>query len=181
MQTTVRVTLSLQNIVARAVWSFVWIFLFRPSPRPFHWWRILLLKLFGARVGKNVRIYQSARIWAPWNLRLDDGSCIGDWVDCYCVAPVHLSFGAVVSQYSYLCTATHDFTRRSHSLLCAPIYIGSHAWVTARCFIGPGVTVGEGAVVGACSVVTRNVEAWTVVAGTPPRFLKRRELIDDTQ
>ena len=87
--------------------------------------------------------------------------------------------GATVSQYSYLCTASHDFTRRSHPLVSAPIRIGRQAWVAADVFVGPGVTVGEGAVVGARSTVLKDVPAWMVVAGHPPRVLRPRTLSDD--
>ena len=172
-------SLSLRNRIARALWGGVWLLLFRPTPRPLHAWRCLLLRLFGAKVGRGVRVYQSARIWAPWNLVLEDGSCLGDDVDCYCVAPVHLEAGATVSQYSFLCTASHDFTRRSHPLVAAPIRIGKQAWVAADVFVGPGVTVNEGAVVGARSTVLRDVPAWKVVAGHPPRVLRERTLSDD--
>jgi len=170
--------ISRTNVAARAAWDLVWLLLFRPTPRPFHAWRALLLRAFGARIGRRVRVYQSARIWAPWNLTMDDHSCLGDQVDCYCVAPVHIEARAVVSQYAYLCTATHDYERRSNPLMVAPIKVSADAWVTARAFIGPGVTVGAGAVVGAGSVVMRDVEPWTVVAGNPVRVIKQRTIKD---
>ena len=166
------------NVAARALWGVVWTLLFRPTPRPLHRWRAMLLRRFGAKIGQRVRVYQSARIWAPWNLTMEDDSCLGDDVDCYSVGPVHLEQRAVVSQYSFLCTATHDYTRRANPLQVGPIRIGADAWVTARVFIGPGTTVGQGAVVGAGSVVTRNVEPWSVVSGNPPRFVKYRKVKD---
>lgn len=162
------------NVAARALWGLVWALLFRPTPRPLHAWRVLLLRAFGAKVGLRVRVYQSARIWAPWNLTMEDDSCLGDDVDCYCVAPVHLEQRAVVSQYCFLCTATHDYSRRENQLQTASIHIGADAWITAKALIGPGVTVGDGAVVGAGTVVMRDVEPWTVVAGNPARMVKLR-------
>lgn len=164
------------NVAARALWSVVWTLLFRPTPRPLHAWRVMLLRAFGAKVGRQVRVYQSVRIWAPWNLTMEDGSCLGDDVDCYNVDRVHLEQRAVVSQYSFLCTATHDYTRQALPLQVAPIRIGADAWVTARAFIGPGITIGLGAVVGAGSVVTRDVEPWTVVVGNPARKVKHRTI-----
>ena len=166
------------NVARRVLWGLVWTLLFRPTPRPLHRWRAMLLRRFGAKIGQRVRVYQSARIWAPWNLTMEDDSCLGDDVDCYSVGPVHLEQRAVVSQYSFLCTATHDYTRRANPLQVGPIRIGADAWVTARVFIGPGTTVGQGAVVGAGSVVTRNVEPWSVVSGNPPRFVKYRKVKD---
>lgn len=171
--------LGMGNKAARAIWNMAWLILYRPTPRPMHFWRVWLLRLFGAHIGRGVLIYQSARIWAPWNLTMEDGSCLGDDVNCYNVDTVHLGQGAVVSQYCYLCTASHDYMRRSRPLVTAPIYIGAESWVAADVFISPGVTVGEGAVVGARSLLTKDVPSWTVVAGTPPRVIGSRILNDD--
>ena len=166
--------LSLGNKLARAVWHIVWLLLYRPTPRPLHAWRCMLLRLFGAKIGKSVRAYQSARIWAPWNLEMENYSCLGDYVDCYCVDKIHFGARATVSQYSFLCTASHDYNRRDMPLVTAPIYIGVDAWVTADVFVGPGVTIGEGAVVGARSTISRDISPWTVVAGSPPRVIGPR-------
>lgn len=179
MRKPVRYKISRQNILARMVWGFVWALLFRPTPRPLHRWRCLLLRCFGAKVGRNVRVYQSARIWAPWNLELADNSCMGDWVDCYNVAPVYIGQGAVVSQYCYLCTASHDSKLKSLPLIRASIHISEDAWVTAAVFIAPGVTIGQGAVVQARSVVLGDVPAWKIAAGHPASVIKNREFDAD--
>jgi putative colanic acid biosynthesis acetyltransferase WcaF len=171
--------LSVGNKLARLIWNLVWLLLYRPTLRPMHAWRCFLLRLFGARIEKGVLAYQSARIWAPWNLVMEANSCLGDFVDCYCVDTVHIGKGATVSQYCYLCTASHDYTHRSRPLITAPIHIGADAWVTADVFVGPGVKVGEGAVVGARSTLVKDVPAWTVVAGSPPRVIGPRVLKDE--
>jgi putative colanic acid biosynthesis acetyltransferase WcaF len=170
--------IGLGNKLARSLWNIVWFFLFRPTPRPMHAWRRMLLRLFGAKIGTGVRVYQSARIWAPWNLVMENDSCLGDFVDCYSVDQIHFGPRATVSQYSYLCTASHDYTRRALPLVTAPIHIGADAWVTADVFVGPGVSIGEGSVVGARSTVTRDVPAWVVVAGSPPKLIGPREFLD---
>jgi putative colanic acid biosynthesis acetyltransferase WcaF len=167
---------TLRNRFGRVVWSVVWLLLYRPSPRLFHFWRRFLLRLFGARVGKGVHPYPSARIWAPWNLELEDYSCLAWQVDCYCVASIRIGYRATVSQYTHLCAAGHDIDHPDMPLLALPICIGPDAWVGAGAFIGPGVTIGEGAVVGARSSVFRQVEPWTVVAGNPARFLRERRV-----
>ena len=164
------------NRLGRLIWGVVHLILFRSSPRVFHGWRRWLLRLFGASIGRGVRVYPSARIWAPWNLQMQDHSCLGSDVDCYCVAPIRIGAHAVVSQYSYLCAASHDYTLANLPLISAPITIGDGAWVTADVFVGMGVTVGAGAVVGARAAVFEDVPAWTVVGGNPARFIKRREL-----
>lgn len=167
---------SLSNKLGRVVWAFVWGTVFRWSPRIFFGWRRFLLRCFGAVIGKNARISPSVRVWAPWNLTVGDEVAIAHDVDCYCVDRLTIGDHATVSQYSFLCTASHDISDPHMRLTTAPIVIGRQSWVCAGVFVSPGVTIGEGAVAGAMSVVTRNVEPWAVVAGNPARFLKTREL-----
>ena len=171
--------LSIGNKIARSVWNIVWLLFYRPTPRPFHYWRCLLLKLFGAKIGKNVHVYPSAHIWAPWNLEMLDGSGIGEHVDVYCVDKIVLKRNAAISQYTFLCTASHDYHRLDLPLVTAPIVIGQDAWVTADVFVGPGVSVGEGAVVLARSSVFSDVAPWTVVGGNPAAFQRIRLLDED--
>jgi putative colanic acid biosynthesis acetyltransferase WcaF len=133
------------NRVRRVLWGIAWTLLYRPSPRPLHGWRRFLLRCFGAH------------------------SCLADHVDCYCVAPVTVGEHATVSQYSHLCSASHDYNDPAFPLVVAPIVIGRESWVAAGVFVGPGVMIGEGAVVGARSTVTEDISPWTVVAGCPAR------------
>ncbi len=165
---------SMTNRVVRALWGVVWALLFRPSPRIFHGWRRLLLRLFGARVGRGARAYPSVKIWGPWHLRMADYSCLAPHVDCNNVAPITIGKHATVSQYTYLCTASHDFEQPGMPLITAPIIIEDQAWVCACVFVAPGVTIGQGSVVGARSVVVKDVPRWSVVAGNPAKFIKER-------
>lgn len=167
--------LSLGNRAGRALWGVVWLLLFRPSPRPLHAWRRLLLGLFGARLGRGVRVYQSTRIWAPWNLTMGDYSVLGDHVDCYAVDRIEIGAHSIVSQYTFLCAATHDPDQPSFPLITKPIRIGAQAWVAADAFIGPGVTVGDGAVVGARACVFKDVAPGAIVGGNPARLIRMRK------
>lgn len=167
---------SITNKLARSAWWCVWLFFFRTSPRPCHAWRRWLLRLFGASLSRGARVYSSARIWAPWNLEMGPQSCMGPDVDCYSVDKVRIGRRATISQYSYLCTATHDPDDPDFKLITAPVKIGAQAWVAADAFIGPGVTVGEGAVVGARASVYKDVPAWTIVGGNPAKPIRKREL-----
>ena len=171
--------LSLANKLARSVWQVVWLLLYRPTPRLFHPWRCLLLRLFGAKLGRAVHPYPSARIWAPWNLEMGDHACLSEGVDCYCVAPVRIGAQTTVSQYSFLCTASHDYTRADMPLVTAPITIGERAWITADVFVGPGVTIGDGAVVTARSSVFTDIPPWVVARGNPAVPVKARVLQGD--
>ena len=167
--------ISKRNKIRRLCWNVVWLLLYRPSPIFLHPWRCSLLRLFGADIGKGVHPYPSSRVWAPWNLTLRDGACLASEVDCYNIARVELEERAIVSQRTYLCTATHDYTSNSFALLAAPISIGKDAWVAAEVFVGPGVRIGEGAVIGARSVVLGAVDDWIVAAGHPAKPLKARD------
>lgn len=169
--------LSLANKLARGGWLIVYWLLFRLTPVPFHAWRAAVLRLFGAVIGKRVRIYPSARIWAPWNLEMGDDSCIGPDVHCYCVDRIQLGFRAVVSQRAFLCTAGHDYNRSGLPLISAPILLQANTWVTAEVYVGPGVTLNQGAVALARAVVVRDVDAWTVVAGNPAKVVRRRDRV----
>lgn len=172
---TRRAAPSLTDAFWRALWLIVWAALFRPSPPPLHAWRRWLLTLCGARVGRGAHVYPSARIRAPWNLTLGAGSCLAAGVECYNVDRIELEDAAIVSQRAFLCAASHDYQRRDFALVAAPIVIARGAWVAAEAFIGPGVRIGEGAVVAARAVVSRDVEPWSCVAGNPARVVGRRE------
>ena len=168
------IRISRSNWIARALWEFVWLFLFRPSPTPLFGWRNLLLRLFGAKLGRAVRVYPSVKIWAPWNVRMADESCLGPHAICYSVVLISLGRHSIVSQYSHLCSASHDYRQLSMPTVAAPITLQDDAWVAADVFVGPGVTIGRGAVVGARSTVTADVAPWSVVAGSPPRQVGAR-------
>jgi len=161
---------------ARALWNIVEATLFRLSPRPCHGWRRLLLRLFGARLASTAQVYPQVRIWAPWNLRMDELSTIADGTIVYAVAPITIGAGTTVSQYGHLCAATHDHEDPTLPLIPKPITIGPRCWIAAEVFVGPGVTIGEGSVVGARSTVLHDLPAWKVCVGTPAKPVRDRVL-----
>ncbi len=165
-------SLTLRNRLARLVWNIAYITLFRLSPVPFHPWRSFLLRCFGAKIGKYCHVYPKARIWAPWNLEMGDYSSMADGVWCYSMAKITVGEKVVISQGARLCGGTHDYTDPAFSLLAKPITIKSNAWIAAEAFICPGITIGEGTVVGARAVVTKDMPAQTVCAGNPCRPIK---------
>lgn len=162
------------NKIARAVWAIVRVLLFRPTPVPLHAWRRFLLRGFGARVGSRVAVYPGAVIWAPWNLTIDSGATIGGGAIIYNVDRITVGKFAVVSQGAHLCTASHAHDSAAFELVTAPIRIEEDAWVAAEAFVGPGVTVSKGAVVGARAVVVKNVDERAIVAGNPASVVGRR-------
>jgi acetyltransferase-like isoleucine patch superfamily enzyme len=170
----VQSTTPLKIKLLRALWHCFQLPFFEHTPRMLSPFRILLLRLFGAKIGPDCQIDCGVKIWIPWNLKMGARSAIGFNAEVYNFAPVEIGDHVVVSQRSYLCTATHDHAHPHFPLISAPIAIGSQAWVAAGVFIAPGVTIGEGAVIGACSVVTHSMPPWMVCAGNPCRPLKPR-------
>jgi putative colanic acid biosynthesis acetyltransferase WcaF len=161
----------------RLLWACVQLPFLLRIPRVLSPIRIALLRMFGAQIGQRCLV-GSARIWIPWNLHMGEYSAIGDSAEIYNLAPVHIGSNSVVSQRSYICTATHDYTKPNFPIYSVPITIGSSAWIAAGVFIAPGVNVGDGAVVGAFSVVTKDVLSWTVSVGNPCRAVKSRQIED---
>ena len=170
---------SLKSKIARIAWNVVWLLMFRPTPRGnlFRVWRIALLKLFGAKVEWSSNVLPSCKIWQPWKLTMGAYACLSEHVDCYSVDDVSIGAQATVSQGTKLCTAGHDISSRIMELTYRPIMICANAWVAGWSIVLPGVTIGEGAVVAAGAVVTKDVEPWTVVGGNPAKFIKKRKLV----
>jgi putative colanic acid biosynthesis acetyltransferase WcaF len=149
--------------------------LYRPSPRPFHAWRALLLRAFGAKVGANCHFYPASKVWAPWNLNCEDRVTLADGAEIYNPSPIFLGAHATISQGAYLCGATHLYNEPEFLMVSFPMRIGAYAWICARAIVGSGVNVGEGAVLGLGSVATRDLEPFGVYAGTPAKKVKERE------
>ena len=136
----------------------------------------MLLRLFGAKIDKTAVVYSTARVYYPANLVMGRYSCLASDVDCYNVARITIGDNTTISQGAYLCTASHDITDPLNPLITAPIVIEDQAWVAAHAFVGMGVTIGQGAVVGATASVYRDVLPWTVVGGNPAREIKKRKI-----
>jgi putative colanic acid biosynthesis acetyltransferase WcaF len=173
---TYRKTAHPLELVLRALWECVQLPFYPVRPRALSPLRVALLRMFGAKIGRNVLICGGVRIHVPWNLEIGDHTAIGDKVEIYNLAPVRIGEHSTISQHAYLCASSHDYTRSDFPLYSLTITIGKQAWVASGAFIGPGVTMGEGAVVGARSVVLRDVPPWTIAAGNPCRVIRPRVL-----
>ncbi len=163
-------------VLLRWFWLVVQSTLFRWSPRPCHGFRTRLLRLFGADipVPSQVVVFPTVKITFPWKLRLEPRSMVGRHVTIYNLGNITLRYGANISQNVHLCAGSHDFNRWSMPLTTAPIIIGKNAWVAADSFVGPGVTIGELAVIGARSVVVNDLPDRMICVGHPCRPIKVR-------
>lgn len=164
---------SRSELLGRLLWAVCSPF-FRFSPRLFWGWRRFLLRLFGARVGNQVHIHPSVRIFIPWNLSIGDWSSVGFDALLYNLGPLVIGEKVTISQRAHLCGGSHDFRDPAMTLLKLPIHIGDGAWVCADAFVGPGVTVGNEAVVAARAVVVKDVDAGSVVGGNPAQVISQR-------
>lgn len=163
--------------VKMLLWEFTWTMLCSWTPKPLNPWRIFWLKMFGAKIYGYPFVHQRARIKIPWNLILHDRACLSDRTNAYSLGRIELLEHATAAQEAYLCTGTHAFDEPAKNLITAPILIEAHAFVGARAFVMPGVTIGKKAIVGACSVVTKSVLPHTVVVGNPAVKLQERKMV----
>lgn len=166
----------LSNRLFRAFWGLSWLLLARWTPPPMHGWRRFLVLLFGGKLSRGARIYGSTRIWYPPNLVLGENSVLGPGANIYNQGRITIGDRVVISQGAYLCASSHDISDPDFQLVLRPIAIGDGAWVAAEAFVGPGVTVGEGAVIAARAALFENAEPFTVYRGNPAVKLKDRKL-----
>jgi putative colanic acid biosynthesis acetyltransferase WcaF len=168
--------LSFLNKLYRFTWQVTFILLFRPfSPKLFNKWRILVLKIFGSKIYWSSGVYSTSIIWAPYNLELGKNSWLGPHTKIYNVDKIIIKDNVVISQYSYLCTASHNFEDINFPLIHKHIIINNNVWIGADAFIGMGVILGQGCIIGARSSVFKNVDENIVVGGNPAKFIKNRK------
>lgn len=160
------------------LWWLVQATLFAMSPQIVYGWRRWLLRLFGAKIGAKTIIRSSVKIPYPWKLTIGDYCHIGDEVHLYTYGEIEIGDCAVVSQRSYLCTGYHDHTSPTFDLLAKKIVIGPEAWVAADVYVGPGVSIGYGAVIGARSSVFKDIPSGVIAVGSPARVIGERRMRD---
>ncbi len=164
--------------IGRLLWVIVQGTVFRFSPRRADNWRAWLLRRFGARVGRVKLLRSTVRVEVPWNIEIGEGAQIGDRVYLYSLGPIRIGAHSVISQFCHLCAGTHDFERSDFPLLRMPITIGEHCWIATESYISPGVTIGDGVVVGARGAVIQDLPEWTICVGSPAKPVRARTLFD---
>jgi len=160
--------------IARVLWSMTQATLFRYSFHNCYGWRRCLLRCFGATIGRSCVIRRTVRIECPWNLTMSDNACLGDRVHAYCLGTVVIGRRVSISQDAELCAGSHDYSKQDMPLLRPPIVIEDDVWIAAGAFVGPGVTVGEGAVLGARGVAMKDLQSWSIYVGNPAARIRDR-------
>ena len=164
---------SKKELLIRYFWGWVGVLMFL-SPRVAFSYRACLLRCFGAKLGKGVHIYRTARIAIPFNLEVGDRSTIGDHAEIYNLGKVVIGSRTTISQRAHLCAGTHDYNDPSLPMLKLGIMIGDDAWICTDAFVGPGVNIGNGSIVGARAVAVKSVPPWKIVAGNPAKLINDR-------
>ena len=164
---------SLKEYCYRCLWSFGSV-IFRVTPRPCFLLRRVILRVFGATIGKAVNIYPSTNIMFPWNLQVGDYSCLGERVQVYNLGNLKIGENSTISQNSHLCGGTHNYKDASMPLIKSRILIGNDVWIGQNVTINRGVEIGNGAVVAAFSVVTKSIPPFEIWGGNPAKKIKDR-------
>ena len=165
---------SLGNRISRVVWGLTWLVLARFTPPPLHRWRRLVLLAFGARIGRGTRVHASVAIWLPRNLELGEQVLIGPGARLYNQGVIRIGAWSVISQRAHLCASTHQIDDPNFQLECRPIAVGERCWVAAEAFVGPGVTMGDGAVLAARGALFEDATADGIYRGNPATLVRQR-------
>lgn len=156
------------GVVKNTIWKLCW--------HRFWFLRMLILRAFGSDVSLTSMAFGSTNITRAWDIVIGRYVALGPRVHIYNLNKVIIGDNTVISQDAYICGGTHDYTDKTLPLLREDVVIGNNVWICAGAFIAPGVTIGEGAVIAARSVVVKDVEPWTIVGGNPASFIKKRTI-----
>lgn len=162
------------GVLKAALWRIIWCVAFRTGIGG-NRWRVMLLRLFGAQVHPTVAIAASVWIDYPWNLSIGCEGVISHRVKLNCNGSIHVGQRVRISQYTYICTHTHDTTTTAMTIRCLPVTVGDDVWIGADTYIDPGVTIGPRTVVGARTSVMNDAPADAIVVGNPGTAVRRRE------
>lgn len=158
------------------LWWIVYALFFKPSPQFLYGWRRFLLRCFGAQIGKKVIIRPSAQITYPWKVKIGDYSWIGDEVVLYSLGKIEIGSNSVISQRSYICTGSHDYTKIDFPIYAKKVIIEDSCWLATDVFVAPDVVIGKGAMVGARSSVFKSLHGFSIYRGSPAKFIRKRDI-----
>ena len=165
---------SLGNRITRVVWGIAWLVFARFTPPPLHRWRRLVLLAFGARIGRGARVHASVAIWLPHNLEVGEQVLIGPGARIYNQGTITIGAWSVISQRAHLCASTHRVDDPGFQLECRPIAVGERCWVAAEAFVGPGVTMADGAVLAARGALFEDAATDGIYRGNPAALVRQR-------
>lgn len=159
----------------RLVFVIVWAMFAKWTLPRFSQWRRHILVAFGAKISPTANVFGSVKIWHPKNLRIGDHTVIGPGVTLYSMAPIDIGRYVVISQRSHLCCGSHDTSKANFQIKAKAITVKDNAWICAEAFVGPGTTIGEGAVLSARAVTFKSLKDWTIYSGNPAVPIRERQ------
>ena len=170
-------TFTFKTNFVRVLWSIVYYLLFKFSPIYFFRYRRIILIIFGAKIDKDVDIYPSVKIWLPSNLSVKKASCLGRNVNVYNQGFISIGKNTIISQHSHLCSSSHNYSYKNPKLplYTHPIIIGDNCWVCADAFVGPGIKISDGSIIGARTAIFKDTVKDGVYLGNPGKFIKLRK------
>ncbi len=158
------------------LWWIVEGLLIHLSPQFMYEWRNCLYRLFGAKIGKGVKIRPNVTVTYPWNLKIGDHCWVGERSTLYNLGNIVIGDHVAIAHGVYLCTGMHDYTKLAFPIFAKDIYIEDEVWLTNEVFVAPGVTIGAGTVVGARSTVIDDLPAGMICYGSPAKPVRKREI-----
>lgn len=165
-----------RGVFVRTLWHFINALFLQNPLNPSSGLKILLLKAFGAKVGKGVVLKPSINIKYPWNLEIGDYSWIGEGVWLDSLEKIRIGNNCCISQEAYFCTGSHNWADPAFGLILKPIVMEDGSWVGARTTVLQGVTVKMNSIVSAGSVLSWDTEAGMIYRGNPAMPVKKREI-----
>ena len=165
-----------RNAFIVQLWWIVQGTLFRMSPQFLYGFRNFLLRLFGAKIGENVIIRPTVRITYPWKVTIGDHSWIGDDVVLYSLGEIEIGKNVVISQKSYICTASHDYLQSDFPIFAKKNTIKDECWLATDVYVAPGITIGIGTVIGSRSSVYKDIPSNKVCVGNPAKIIRQRKI-----
>lgn len=165
------------GLIKRTLWYFVNVVFLKNGWFPFSNFRIQLLRLFGAKIGKGVVLKPCVNIKSPWLLTVGNHCWIGEnvWIDN--LVKVEIADHVCLSQGAFLLTGNHNYKDPAFGLLTGEILLEQGVWIGAKSIVCPGVTCKEGAVLSAGSMATSTLEPWSIYQGNPAVFKKNRVVL----
>ena len=163
-----------RDVGYRYLWSFVNATFFRLSPRPLWMFRVYLLRIFGANIGKGVKLAPNIIIYDPRRLSIGDNSWVGPYCELYSFDQITIESDVALAQHVKLYTVSHDIRSSSFPTIHAPIVVKNQSWIAADTFVGMVVVINQGAVLGARSSAFKSLPEWTVNVGSPAKTIGTR-------
>lgn len=162
-------------LVSLILFSIFYTLFIRPTPRHLFKWRNFIYRLFGAKIGKGVRISSSAKLYYPWNIKIGNYCWIGDNCNLYSIDIIEIGNNVALAHNIFVSTASHDTNSLTFETIRKPVKICDEVWIAGNAFISMGVTISKGAVIGACAVVTKDMPEGYICLGFPAKPVRLRK------